>query len=123
MYNHPELDAYVDGIEAQEEYACRRIRTASMAGAAALGVLQVADILLTRRFQSYGLPEGNKLMAPLLDSPAAMILKIMLVVVLAVCAYKRPRLSVLCGVWLAVGYYVMTCYINWEVVQALGAIL
>lgn len=112
--------AFLDGIDTEHEAHQRKLRTAGVVAVVSLAVLQVADLILTARFRHYGLQEGNGLMAPLLNGPLPALIKGGIVAALGVSLYRKPRLGLLCGVWAAVGYYTLACYVNWAAVQMIA---
>lgn len=116
------FDAFLEGIDTEHEAHQRKVRSSTLIGSSILLALQIADLLLTARFRSLGLAEGNGIMVPLLDSPAAAGIKLSLVAVFSVLAYRRPSLGKLCGVWAVVGFYVLACYVNWSAIQAVQAL-
>lgn len=96
---------------------------ASHIGLALLIALNVVDIVLTRRFLSLGLDEGNPLMAVAVRSWTAAACKVAILAALAWSFAHRPATATrLALVWTGVGLYVLGAYVNLSAIQAAEAL-
>ena len=86
---------------------------ASHVGLALLVVLNVVDIILTRRFLALGLEEGNPLMVAAVRSWSAAACKAVILGGLVWSFAKRPATATrLALVWAGVGIYLLGAYVN-----------
>ncbi len=91
---------------------------------ALLIALNVIGIVLTRRFLSLGLEEGNPLMAVAVRSWGAAAGKVAILAGLAWSFAKRPATATrLVLVWTGVGLYLLAAYVNLSAIQAAEAAL
>ncbi len=91
----------------------RELRRAGLLAIGLLAVLNVADVLVTQLVVRRGGEEMNPLVRDLLESNGALGLKLAIVALLAVdFLFRRPRLVILCALWLVVGFYMAIITIN-----------
>lgn len=82
------------------------LRRAGVVAVVILGILNVADVVITRLLLARGGTELNPLADRLLASNTALVVKLGIVAMLAVqLARARPQLPVVCLAWLVVGVY------------------
>jgi len=97
---------------------------AARVGLALLIVLNIVDIVLTRRFLALGLEEGNPLMAAAVRSWHAGACKAAILGVLAWSFVKRPATAArLALVWTGVGLYLLAAYVNVSTIRTAEALL
>ncbi len=97
---------------------------ASHLGLAVLVVLNVVDIVLTKRFLALGLVEGNPLMVAAVRSWYAAACKAAILGGLAWSFARRPATATrLALVWAGVGLYVLSAYVNYGAIRAAEAAL
>ncbi len=97
---------------------------ASRIGLALLVVLNVADVVLTKRFLALGLTEGNPLMVAAVESWYAAACKAIILGALVWSFARRPATATrLALVWAGVGLYVLSAYVNWGAIRAAEAML
>jgi hypothetical protein len=112
-----ELDLPVEGGITQ-----RGADIASRVGLVLLVVLNVVDIVLTKRFLTMGLEEGNPLMMQAVHSWHAAAVKAAILGALAWCFLKRPATAArLALVWTGVGLYLLAAYVNLGTIRAAEA--
>lgn len=98
--------------------------TASRVGLALLVVLNVVDIVLTKRFLALGLVEGNPLMVAAVQSWHAAAWKAAILGGLVWSFARRPTTATrLALVWAGVGLYLLSAYVNWSAVRSAEALL
>lgn len=96
---------------------------ASRVGLILLVVLNVVDIILTKRFLALGLEEGNPLMATAVQSWQAGACKAAILGALGWCFLKRPATATrLALVWAGVGLYLLAAYVNLGTIRAAEAL-
>jgi len=96
---------------------------ASHVGLALLVTLNVLDLVLTRRFHSLGLSEGNPLMATAVRSWSAAACKAAILGGLVWSFARRPATATrLALVWTGVGLYLLSAYVNTEAIRAAEAL-
>ena len=97
---------------------------ASHIGLGLLVVLNVVDILLTRRFLALGLTEGNPLMVAAVRSWHAAACKAAILGALVWSFAKRPATATrLALVWTGVGLYLLGAYVNLGAIRSAEALL
>ena len=97
---------------------------ASRVGLALLVVLNVVDIVLTKRFLALGLEEGNPLMVAAVRTWHAGALKAAILAALAWSFLKRPATAGrLALVWTGVGLYLLAAYVNLGAIRAAETLL
>lgn len=89
------------------------LRRAGVTAIVALGILQIADVVITQTVISRGGIELNPLADVLLSSNLALVVKLGIVVALAAHFLRRPpHVITLCALWLVVGIYIFVVAIN-----------
>ncbi len=97
---------------------------ASHIGLALLVVLNVVDVVLTKRFLALGLVEGNPLMVAAVESWQAAACKAAILGALVWSFSRRPATATrLALVWAGVGLYVLSAYVNLGAIRAAEAAL
>jgi len=97
---------------------------ASHIGLALLVVLNVLDIILTKRFLALGMAEGNPLMVAAVQSWGAAACKAAILAGLIWSFARRPATATrLALVWAGVGLYVLSAYVNFSAIRAAEAVL
>jgi hypothetical protein len=97
---------------------------ASRIGLAALVVLNVVDLVLTKRFLSLGLAEGNPLMAAAVTSWHAAACKAVILGALIWSFARRPTTATrLALVYAGVGLYLLGAYVNYGAIRSAEALL
>ncbi len=97
---------------------------ASHVGLALLMVLNIVDIVLTRKFLDLGLTEGNPLMTAAVQSWTAAACKAAILGALMWSFAKRPATATrLALVWAGVGLYVLSAYVNLGAIRSAEALL
>lgn len=97
---------------------------AARVGLALLVVLNVVDLVLTRRFLALGLTEGNPLMVAAVRSWHAAACKAAILAALVWSFARRPTTATrLALVWAGVGLYLLGAYVNMSAVRAAEALL
>jgi len=97
---------------------------ASHVGLAVLVVLNIVDLVLTRRFLALGMGEGNPLMATAVRSWTAAVCKAAILGGLVWSFARRPATATrLALVWTGVGIYVLSAYVNFEAIRAAEALV
>ena len=92
---------------------------ASHVGLGLLVVLNVVDIILTKRFLALGLEEGNPLMVAAVRSWYAAAAKAAILAGLIWSFAKRPATAIrLALVWTGVGVYLLVAYVNLSAIRA-----
>lgn len=95
-----------------------QLRTASQLAIIVLIVLNFVDILLTRAFLNHGVNEGNALMRGVVGDWRMTAIKAAVLVPLAYRTWnRRPTIGFVCVLWSAVGWYVLSAYVNWEILR------
>jgi hypothetical protein len=96
---------------------------ASHVGLALLVVLNVVDLVVTRRFLALGMTEGNPLMVTAVRSWTAAACKAAVLGGLVWSFAKRPATATrLALVWTGVGLYLLSAYVNVEAIRAASAL-
>jgi hypothetical protein len=104
-----------DQVDADHTY---QLRTASQLAIIVLIVLNFADILLTQSFLAHGVNEGNALMRGVVGDWRMTAVKAAVLVPLAWRTWnRRPTIGFTCLLWTAVGWYVLSAYVNWEILR------
>ena len=102
----------------------READRASHIGLALLVVLNVLDIVLTKRFLALGLAEGNPLMVAAVDSWHAAACKAAILGGLIWSFARRPAtVTRLALVWAGVGLYILGAYVNYGAIRSAEALL
>lgn len=97
---------------------------AARIGLALLVVLNVVDLILTRRFLALGLTEGNPLMVAAVQSWHAAACKAVILGGLVWSFARRPTTAArLALVWAGVGLYLLGAYVNLSAVRAAEALV
>jgi hypothetical protein len=97
---------------------------ASRIGLAALVVLNVVDLVLTKRFLALGLAEGNPLMAAAVQSWHAAACKAAILGGLVWSFARRPATATrLALVYAGVGLYLLSAYVNYGAIRSAEALL
>ena len=97
---------------------------ASHLGLALLVVLNVVDIVLTKRFLALGLVEGNPLMVAAVRSWHAAAVKAAILGGLVWSFARRPATATrLALVWAGVGLYLLSAYVNLSAIRSAEALL
>ena len=98
--------------------------SASRIGLALLVALNIIDLVLTRRFQSLGMSEGNPLMATAVRSWSAGLCKAAILGGLVWSFARRPATATrLALVWAGVGLYLLSAYVNLGAIRSAEALL
>ena len=97
---------------------------ASRIGLGALVVLNIVDLVLTKRFLALGLAEGNPLMAAAVGSWHAAACKAAILGGLVWSFARRPTTATrLALVYAGVGLYLLSAYVNFGAIRAAEAML
>lgn len=113
-----ELDAPIGGITQRDADLASRI------GLAALVILNVVDLVLTKRFLALGLAEGNPLMVAAVQSWHAAACKAAILGGLIWSFARRPATATrLALVYAGVGLYLLSAYVNFGAIRSAEAML
>ncbi len=111
-------DLLTSVVERGEVGMAADLRRWSFVAIGLLGVLNVADVVLTKRFMSAGLTEGNPLMAGLVQDWRMGAVKALILGGLFLKAVtSRPSVARACLLWAGVGVYALASYVNWQALQ------
>jgi hypothetical protein len=112
------IDSPIGGITQRDADRASRV------GLAVLVVLNILDLVLTKRFLALGLAEGNPLMAAAVQSWHAAAVKAAILGGLVWSFARRPatatRLALVYG---GVGLYLLSAYVNYGAIRSAEALL
>lgn len=115
----PSITHSIDIASTEHHDHLERLQVAAKLAVIALIVLNFVDIVLTNAFLQKGLNEGNALMRGVVGDWRMAAIKFAIIIPLAWRTWTRkPSLAFACVLWSAVGWYVLSAYVNWEVLRA-----